>query len=534
MNNLNADPLNLEKDIKFLKNKVKIYNDQLSKKFNKIHNLKLSKSFWNIVLNYHLLNLCTVILREYKYLKKKPNINYTKKKIYLPQSRTLEESHMLFDHHSGELNQFIKYVIAKKMKIKTSKIKIILTKKNFLKIKKISLKNYFLTKIIRIYCHLFKPILILNPFFGKRKTLNIFFKTKGRLLLIPADLFLEKNHMNCDLKKNYFRNKISIKEKDMFDKIFNEILKFTIPCSLTQNFYHYYNKNKDLSKKIKIIGSCGLLSSNDNYKFFSGLIKNHGGKLVALQFGGEINKLKYQISELDEKTCCDKTFSWNEKEGFATNQLHRLENHRNIIRNQVKPIKENILIFPYPKNFNLPAKNLNENYKRDLFKSYDYIFYKYLNYENKKKTIIKILHNQPETKFHINIWKKKFGVKTKVTDKKNSLYYFQKSKIAIVDFIYCTAVYELAFLNIPFIIIDNEHYEFKKKFQKIFKKLEKLKIIFNDPKKAAIFLNKNYNNVDAWWKKIIKTKEYKNFKKTLFNENKDDLGQLFFERLQKI
>jgi len=26
----------------------------------------------------------------------------------------------------------------------------------------------------------------------------------------------------------------------------------------------------------------------------------------------------------------------------------------------------------------------------------------------------------------------------------------------------------------------------------------------------------------------------KNFKKTLFNENKDNLGQLFFERLQKI
>ena len=240
------------------------------------------------------------------------------------------------------------------------------------------------------------------------------------------------------------------------------------------------------------------------------------------------------MTELDAKICCDKTYTWNEKKGFATNVLYKLENLKKVIKEKsVKPLKT-ILILPYAKSFNVPTNKIYIKHKHHMFNSYDYIFYKNLNYKYKKNTIIKVLQNQPETKFHMNVWKKKFGLNVKVTDKYDSSYFFSRSKIAIVDDIYSTAVHELAFLDIPFIIIENNYYDFKSQFQNIIKQLKKLNIIFDNPRKAANFINKNYNDIEVWWKKIIKTRDYKNFKKTLFKENKDFEGKLFYESLRKI
>ena len=55
-------------------------------------------------------------------------------------------------------------------------------------------------------------------------------------------------------------------------------------------------------------------------------------------------------------------------------------------------------------------------------------------------------------------------------------------------------------LNLPTILIFNKSYcRIRKKSLKYFKLLEEAKILFYNPKEAASFINKNYNNIDEWW-----------------------------------
>ena len=55
-------------------------------------------------------------------------------------------------------------------------------------------------------------------------------------------------------------------------------------------------------------------------------------------------------------------------------------------------------------------------------------------------------------------------------------------------------------LNLPTILIFDKNYcQLRKKTLKYFRLLEKVHILFYDPKKAAKFVNKNYKNLDKWW-----------------------------------
>ena len=184
-------------------------------------------------------SICTILLREYKYLKKIQNqkikINNLKKKIYLPELETLEESHTFFHHNNVQLYSLIRFIVSKKIGLIVPRTKVIFKKKN-LHVKNKSLQNFIIKKIVRLYCYIFKPTLILNPFFGKKKNLNIFFKSKGQLLLIPEKIFFEKQNFRSSLRNKFLRDKIYIQEVDTFDEMFNEIFSLTLPYSLVENF----------------------------------------------------------------------------------------------------------------------------------------------------------------------------------------------------------------------------------------------------------------------------------------------------------
>ena len=79
-------------------------------------------------------------------------------------------------------------------------------------------------------------------------------------------------------------------------------------------------------------------------------------------------------------------------------------------------------------------------------------------------------------------------------------------------------MFELIYNSYPFIIInDSKQNEFTNEFKKILNHLKSLNILFDSEKKAADFINKNYNDIDSWWNKIIKKKKFKIIKKSLFS-----------------
>ena len=54
------------------------------------------------------------------------------------------------------------------------------------------------------------------------------------------------------------------------------------------------------------------------------------------------------------------------------------------------------------------------------------------------------------------------------------------------------------------------------------KKLKKLNIWFDDPKDAYHFINKNYDKIPSWWKKIHKLQYLKILKKELIPTKKEE------------
>ena len=73
--------------------------------------------------------------------------------------------------------------------------------------------------------------------------------------------------------------------------------------------------------------------------------------------------------------------------------------------------------------------------------------------------------------------------------------------------------------------------QFNAKIKNKIMKLKKLKIFFSNPNKAAIFLNKNYNEIDRWWNHQTKKKIYTDIKRSLYNETDKDTDNLLLKNL---
>ena len=130
---------------------------------------------------------------------------------------------------------------------------------------------------------------------------------------------------------------------------------------------------------------------------------------------------------------------------------------------------------------------------------------------------------------------KKFGNLIKISNNKNSLLdYVKKSKIIVIDSLFCTATYEAIYLNIPFLIIDSKFDRYKNKLQVNIRKMIQMNLIFKCPIKAAIFLNKNYDKIEFWWEKISKSNEFKKFRNNLFKSNEDKSGSIFIKEIENI
>ena len=79
-----------------------------------------------------------------------------------------------------------------------------------------------------------------------------------------------------------------------------------------------------------------------------------------------------------------------------------------------------------------------------------------------------------------------------------------------------TPLYETIYLNMPTILICEEFNEFNKKFKFFIAKLKKINFIFSKPNEASKFINDNYDKIDIWWSKILKSSDFKNFRISYF------------------
>ena len=99
--------------------------------------------------------------------------------------------------------------------------------------------------------------------------------------------------------------------------------------------------------------------------------------------------------------------------------------------------------------------------------------------------------------------------------------YFDAKLVILNDI--STPFYELLFLGLPFVIIQDSSLfvHFSSEFKKKIMNLKKINILFDDPAKAARFVNSfNKNSIEDWWKITSSSKELINLKKFLIVEKK--------------
>lgn len=96
--------------------------------------------------------------------------------------------------------------------------------------------------------------------------------------------------------------------------------------------------------------------------------------------------------------------------------------------------------------------------------------------------------------------------------------YFKSAKLIVTNYL-STSYLQALILNKPAIIFFNSRsYFLIKKHAKIYDELIRNNIMFKDAKKAALFLNKNFNHIDKWWSNKATQNARLNFIRNNINE----------------
>ena len=310
------------------------------------------------------------------------------------------------------------------------------------------------------------------------------------------------------LRKSIMSN---FKISDKFDAIIKEILFDTLPSSFVEDFQKLKSKNS-CYLEIKKIGSAVDLYDNDEFKILASEIVNKGGKLFAYKHGGISEKEIVNPVEMINNLYTSKTYEWNNNKGLGENHLSKLK------KLNIEDFKNNkqILFFCSNASFNeryAPMIKFSNHPRLNIF----YDFFNKIKGEYKKNCKVRLFPKNRSMQLE-NVWKEKYGKKIQFSkeNKENSIY---NSKIIILDD-FSTPLYEFLKIGVPFIIIMKDSYQnIKPNFRNELIKLEKIGLIHKSSYSGAKFLNNNYENLHDWWKKIIKNKNFKQFKKNLFSSN---------------
>ncbi len=497
-----------------LHNKISQYRSDLTKKLNSIHGQDLSEKSWGLILDKLIFWVVNPIIIETKLLNK---ILISEKNITVVEEQFgnfyLDMRDFMNNYYLDDRFAYTRYIVAKNLGYSLIEKKNIIKKIN--KKKNISNENFFLicTRFfIKIYIKVFKPNLIINSYLGKKNSIKLFLKSFGRILSIPSKFIFDYN-IPITYKNFKIREKLKVNEKDFIDKIFNILIKDFIPASYLENFKRYYF----IDQKISIVPSLSSAVSliyDDLYKFFSVKLLINNKKLISLQHGfvGKEKKEKRVYDTIYQKRYSSKNISWYDKNGPKENFFNKLSKYK------FNPLKQDkILIYPTiimeRPNY---KNNLSKKFHPYINKNYD--FFESLSKDYKNKVKIKAF---PGTEKKIkNYWFVKFKRKNLFIE--NSKNIFNKFKIVIIDDI-STPICEILYVGVPFILIESDFNHLNNKTKKKILALKKIKILFEDPIKAAEFLNQNFEDLNSWWNKVIKSQIYISLKKELLptNLNKD-------------
>jgi putative transferase (TIGR04331 family) len=509
-----------------VKKKLAIYRKKFKYLLNIYHNKKNSEKYWGLIIDQFLIMLLKSIILKVK-LFKKIKLQYFHKISSTTKGLTISNlSAFILYARSNDYKELLSLLVLKELNNKSLNIKYqsIFKVKNKVKIKICIL---FLTHIIKLYISIFKPILIVNGYIGLKNSIIFFLRSSGKIINVP-DKFLFNQVNNSFPTDQNFRKRLRISEKDVVDVIFNKIISRLFPASYMENFNLITKDIKKITKKIKIIGTGNCHYYLDHFNIMaSEILKKKNGKLLIFQHGGAISKTNnIELKHLDQKYAFRKYYFDNPK-GLG---MHFF-NQKKISLDEIKK-RSSILILNTTKIF---ESNIYYQFPRYTNREPMKVFFSNLKKSNKKKVLLKLFAEKESFEIK-NSWKKDFGNKINFlpifSNAKKEKFY--NTKLVILNDL-STPLWELLFCGLPFIIICNKStldaWQYEKLFTKKIIKLKKINVFFDDPVKAADFVNSLDMDylIEEWWKKTIKMKIFLDFKNFLIVEKRNYLPRIVKE-----
>ena len=287
--------------------------------------------------------------------------------------------------------------------------------------------------------------------------------------------------------------------KTRFEKFLIKKIIDDIPTSLVEDFDNYLNRCIKLRDSKIILTSYSLFEMTFD-KFYLAEQANKGSAIYLIEHGGSLATKKEHLDL--ETSVVDKKLTWFKpliKKHFQlpTHPYHYLNLRK---KNIDKKNKDIIILGPgdfkhvYNCSFRLKSSRL-------LGVMYDINkFYTFLNSNIKKKVTIKPhpgKFNKNEIFNFMKFYKRIFN---KNIVKESSLINALK-KARIIVCTYAETNFALSmYSSVPTILVYNkEDYIFHNKTISLIKDLEKNKIIFYDPVKAAKHINEIYDHPEVWY-----------------------------------
>ena len=527
--------LAIAKNYRFLENVYFEILEYLKVSLNKAHKKNYNKHYWEILVGKWLRTLVYQSFINWEILRKiekKYNINSAykislKDETFIPENTW--HAHILTRSNLHKYNLFHHWLLSKMIDEKDIDTKNFDLKKN-LNLKKEILKLNKPDKFHKIFYKSFNNKIFYYQW-DVPKEIKIKIMKYFKFINIPLGVkeINKYNYENLDREKIFYYKKT----KGNYKSFLKKIIRFTLPRIYLENYKtledHYKNLNWPKNPKY-------ILTSypyyDELFKFYCAQKYISGSKTVITQHGYDniYKNDNWFVNKMFANQLC---WGTNKKKG-----LHKFIFTKNYIKRENKfkfdKTKKILLVLysfiemedrtpdGYLDNFSINKLIFNSTNK----------YLKSLSKNIKKKNVIKA---QQETRYSVleNSLKKEHRSLKILNMEKPFIKIINQYNLSIHFFI-GTPFFESIYLNRPTIIIFNKKINFRlnEKFLRFIQKFKENDICFESSIKAANFINKNYDNLEVWWRSPTRQRILKDFKENFCRHSNDLSAE--FERISKI
>lgn len=511
---LNYSKQNRKKDYIKCENIYQSILKDLVSELNKLHGVKKSKKYWEIILSHWLKRFIYICYNNFKILNKKTNFTvitseYGNDSLFTSNTCDLRNSSNSYSWNFILISKMLKYF--------RPNLEFIYKKKSNKKYnsltnlkKKYKLKNLILNIANLIFRNFYKN----KDVFFYNSGLPFFFEKNLEIRLGQYPRFSRFKDFNYLIKKfDYnFRTKLNLKKKNKIslEDFIRQQLPLTLPGVVIESFSNFLKLTRDesLPKKPSHIITAYDFDCNDFFKIYTAEKVEKKTKYVILQHG---NRYFTSIEGkfYPEMKICDKFISWGPKENkkhfpfFNINVLNK--NHVSCNKEGGLTIITNFAGWRYWVHDTFDEACLSSESTVNLINSLDK--------EIKQKSILKLF---PTNNFLDEYIYENYFKKIQIKKIKNINFFKLHKKTRLFWFTYdSTGIMQNLSLNIPTVAYWKDiTSNINTKYLRYYKLLIEAKIIFEKKEDLINHINLNWSQINYWW-----FDKYTQDKISLFNKN---------------